>query len=213
MGPRPAQGLKIHLLTGDRLDHFRPGDEHVANALGHDDKVGQARGVNRTSCTWPQHHADLGDDTAGLGVAPKKLAVTSQAPDPLLDARAYRVVEADKGRPGSDGQVQDFADLLRLCLRERATNDRKILGGDGDFGPIYPAETHHDGVAGELSFVQFKGAVSMGDVGIDFLKATVIKQAVDPLPRSEFSLGVLSLDSLGTSALAARFPAAEQFSV
>ena len=58
-----------------------------------------------------------------------------------------------------------------------------------------------------------KEIVSMGDVGLDFLKATGIKQALDPLPRSEFSLGLLSLDSLGTSALADRFPAAEQFSV
>ena len=113
---RAPQCLKVHILAGHRLDHFRPRDEHVADALSHDDKVCEARGIDRTPGTGSQHHTDLGDDPAGLGIAPEELTVARQAPDALLDARANRVIEKDKGSTGTGGQIQDLADFLRLCL-------------------------------------------------------------------------------------------------
>ena len=47
--PRAAQLLLRHRLAGHRLDHVRPGDEHLRDPLYHQDEVGHGRGVDRTA--------------------------------------------------------------------------------------------------------------------------------------------------------------------
>src|SRR5665648_1044371 len=47
VGHGAAQLLERHILPGDGLDHVRPGDEHVARAFDHEDKVRHGRRVHR----------------------------------------------------------------------------------------------------------------------------------------------------------------------
>ena len=66
-----AEVIQADLLSGDSLDHLGAGDEHMAGTLGHDNEVGQAGRVNRATGAGSDHHADLRDHAAGLGVAPE----------------------------------------------------------------------------------------------------------------------------------------------
>ncbi len=194
VGLGPAQPLKVYVLAGNRFDYLRPGDEHVADALGHDDKVGQARGIDRATSTRSQHHADLRNHAAGLRVAPEKLAVAGQAPDPFLDACTHRIVEADKGGPRTNGQVQHLADLLGLYFRKGSPYDGKVLGGDGNVAPVYPSKTNHSTIAGDLFLVQSKGRVTVGNIRIYFLKGSIVEQSGNPFPGGQLSFGMLPAD-------------------
>ena len=100
-----AQILGTDLLVGDRLDHIRPGDEHVGGFLHHEDEIGDGRAVDRAAGAGSHDAGDLGNDPAGHDVAVKDLAVGGQGVDAFLDAGAARVVQADDrarrpARPG-----------------------------------------------------------------------------------------------------------------
>ncbi len=43
VGHRAAQRIEIHFFTGNGTDDIRPGDKHVAQAVGHDDEISQPR--------------------------------------------------------------------------------------------------------------------------------------------------------------------------
>jgi len=49
MGHGAAQFFRCHLFVGHRLDHVGTGDKHVRGPLGHEDKVGDSRAVDRTT--------------------------------------------------------------------------------------------------------------------------------------------------------------------
>jgi hypothetical protein len=61
---RPAQLFLRDHLVGDGLDHLRPGDEHVARILHHEDEVGHRRTIDRPARAGAHDEAELRDDAA-----------------------------------------------------------------------------------------------------------------------------------------------------
>ncbi len=56
MDEGPAELLVGHLLLGDRLDHLRASDIHVACPLDHEDEIGDRRRVYRSPGTGPHDY-------------------------------------------------------------------------------------------------------------------------------------------------------------
>ena len=120
----PPSCSKRDVLVRDGLHHVRPGDEHVAHAADHEDEVGDRRGVHRAARAGAEDGGDLRDDARGQGVAEEDVGVAAERDDPLLDAGAARVVEADDRRAVPHREVHHLADLLRRGS-PRATRRRR----------------------------------------------------------------------------------------
>src|SRR4029077_21114987 len=101
-----------HLLAGRYPHHLRPGDEHVAEVLDHEDEVGDRRRVNRAAGGGTGDHGELWHDPRGLNVPVKDIGIAGQADDTLLDAGAAGVVDPDAGPAGAHRQIHDLADFL-----------------------------------------------------------------------------------------------------
>ncbi len=109
--------LGVDVLAGDGLHHLRTGEEHVAGALGHEDEVGEGRGVNGTTGAGAHDGGNLGNHTRSEDVALEDLTVTGQSRDAFLNAGATGVVHADDRRTIAHGHIHNLADLLSHGLR------------------------------------------------------------------------------------------------
>jgi len=93
VGVGPPEFLHGHLLVGDRPDHLRTGDKHMAGFPDHEDEIGQRRGVDGPSGTGPQNYGELGNDPRGAHVVVKNVGITCQALHTLLDAGPTGIIE------------------------------------------------------------------------------------------------------------------------
>ena len=132
MGVGAAERLMGDVFAGDRLDDVRAGDEHLADAVDHEDEIGHRRGVDGAAGAWAGDDGDLGDHARGADVAEEDLAVAGQPLDPLLDPGPGRVVDADDRAAVALGQVHQLDDLLGEGFAERAAEDGEVLGEDRD---------------------------------------------------------------------------------
>ena len=63
MDPGSAQILHADLLSQDRLDDLRAGDEHLGDLVDDENEIGQGGGVDRASGAGAEDDGDLGDDS------------------------------------------------------------------------------------------------------------------------------------------------------
>ena len=147
---RTAEVLLAHFLTRDSFHHLGAGEEHVGNALEHDDEVGQCGRIHGTTGARATDTGDLGHHTRGFNVALEDVGKTGQCIDAFLDARATRVVESDAGSTHLHGQILHFADLLGHRFGERTPVDGEILGVEIDQAPVDGGTAAHHAVAVEL---------------------------------------------------------------
>ena len=193
-----ARGVHVgatEFLGGDflarhRLDDVRTGEEHVARA-GHDDEVGQGRGVNRTAGAGAEDDGNLGDDTRGGDVAHEHFAVGGEAAHTFLDAGAARIVQADDRDAGLERHVLNAADLLRLHFGERTAQNGEVLCEDGHATAVDLAEAGDDAVAGVAMLVEAEGVEIVRRQGAELLKRAFVEEQGQPLTRGQFSSFVL----------------------
>ncbi len=193
-----TQLLLGHVLAGDGLNHLGAGQEHEGDTLGHDDEVGQGRGVNGTTGTRTKDCADLGNNTRCVDVALENLGIASQSVNALLDAGATRVVQADNRSTLLHGQIHHLTHLQCHGLTQRTANDGCILSK-------HIHQTATDGTETGYNAVTVIGLLLHAEVGaavlnkhVQFLETALVKEHVDALTGSEFALLVL----LGNSLLA-----------
>ena len=200
---RSAEFFKGHIFVRHLLDDIRPGDEHIAGVLDHENEVGQRRAVDRPARARPHDHADLRDDAAGKGIAQENVGVAAETDDSFLNARAAAVVQADQRRAGLHRHVHDFADFPGSDFAQRAADDREILRKDVDQPPVDRPPAGDDAVGRITIFFQSEVARAMRDKGIEFAKAARIEQDVQPLTSGIATEVMLTLDAF----LAATFAA------
>ena len=103
-----AQFLLGDFFVRDGLDDVRAGDEHVGRVAGHENKIGDRRGIDGAAGARAHDRADLRNHAAREGVAQKNLRVARQRFDAFLNARPAGIVQADQGRAGAHGQIHDL---------------------------------------------------------------------------------------------------------
>src|SRR5205823_12080685 len=91
----PPKILHGDVLTCHLFDDAGTGDEHLAGAPHHEDEIGKRGRVRSDADARPHDGADLGHDTASNAVGIEDFADGFSDVQPLLNARAYRVIEAD----------------------------------------------------------------------------------------------------------------------
>ena len=106
-----TQLLLSHVLASHGLNDLGTGQEHEGDTLGHDDEVGQGRGVNGTTGTGTQNGADLRNHTRSIDVALENLGITSQGVNALLDAGTARVIQTNHGSTLLHSEVHHLTHL------------------------------------------------------------------------------------------------------
>ena len=206
MGHRPAELLERHLLAGHRLDHVRPGDEHVRGLADHEREVRDRRRVDGTARARPHDHADLRDHARGPDVALEHVAVAGEARRPLLDPCSARVVDRDERGARRHREVHDLADLLRVDLPERPAEDREVLAGDEDAPAVDGPVARDDAVAGGAIAIHAEVVRAMDRERVGLLERVAIEQQLDPLASGELALLVLLADGVLASRVQERGP-------
>ena len=168
-------GCATELLMGDDLtcdgaDDIRAGDVHLADAVFHDDEIGDGGAVDRAAGGGAHDEADLWDDAGCEDVSDKHVAVTGEAVHALLDARAAGVHDADDRRAGLHRHVLNLVDLAGGGEGEGAAEDGEIKGVDEDGSAIDCAIARNDGVAGDLAVGEAKLKDVVGGEGVEFDK-------------------------------------------
>ena len=186
-----SQLLLGHVLAGHGLHYLGTGQEHEGDALGHDDEVGQGRGVNGTTGTGTQDGADLGDNARGVDIALEDLGIACQGINALLDAGTARVVQADDRSTLLHGQVHDLTHLQCHGLAQRAANDGSVLSKDVNQAAANGTETGHHAVAVIGLLLHAEVGATVLNKHVQLLEATLVKEHVDALTGSEFALLVL----------------------
>ena len=191
---RAAQLLHRDVLTGDGLDHVRPGDEHLAGLVDHHDEVGQRGGVDMPARGRAHDQRDLRDDARGEDVAVEDLAVQAQRDHALLDARARTVVDADQRAAGLDREILNLDDLLAVDLAEAAAEHGDVLAEDAHVAAVDGAVTGHHAVAERAFLLQAEVGAAVPGQRVQLDERTLVQQRVDALARGQLALGVHLLD-------------------
>ena len=189
----PAELLKSHVLTGDGLHHVRPGDEHVARLVHHEDEVRHRRGVDGATGTGTEDDTDLWDHARGAHVAIEDAAVAVQRDDALLDARPARVVETDDRHPDREGKVHNFVDLLGVGFTERPPEHREVLAENADTAAVDHPETRDDPVCVGAGALHAHAVRAVTHEQVHFLEGAFVEQVVDPLTGRHLALCLVRL--------------------
>jgi hypothetical protein len=194
MGHRSAQLFLGHVLAGDGLHDVGAGDEHVRDALHHEDEVGHRRGVNGTPGTRPEHHADLRHDARCFDVPEEDPAVSRQGDDALLDSRAAAVVEPDERRADRLGEVHHLVDLLGVHLAQRAAEQREVLREDEHLPTADRAPPGHDTVGQRAVLLDAEPVGAMAGEHVELDEGPGVEEQLEPLAREQLAPLVLPLD-------------------
>ena len=200
MGVRAAELFERHLLAGHRLDHVRPGDEHVRGALHHEDEVGDGRRIHRSAGARPHDDRDLRDHAGVPDVAVEDVAVSGEARRAFLDAGPSGIVDADDRRADGRGQVHDLADLLRHDLTQRPAEDREVLAEHEDLAALDRSPAGDDAVAVRTRLVQAERPEPMAGQHVGLHERSGVEQELQALSGGQLAAGVLSLDGLRAAA-------------
>src|SRR5690606_31078486 len=197
VGTGAAELLEADLLAGHRLDHVRPGDEHVAGPVDHDGEVGDRRRVDRAAGARAHHQRDLRDHAGGAGVAVEDLPVEAQRHHALLDPGAAGVVDADDRASDPHRQVHHLDDLLAEHLPERPAEDGEVLREDRHLAAVDRAVPGDHAVAVRAvgSHAEVGGPVA-GEL-VQLHERARVEQHRDPLPGRLLAPGVLLLHRPG----------------
>ena len=198
VGVRAAELLHRHLLAGDRLDDVRPGDEHLAGLVDHDDEVGQRGGVDMAARGRAHDQRDLRDDAGGPDVVVEDVAVQAERDDTLLDARARAVVDADERAAGLDGQLLDLDDLLAVHLAKAAAEHGGVLAEDADVAAVDGAVAGDHAVAQRAVLGQPEVHAAVLGQRVELDERVLVEQRQDALAGGQLALGVDLLDGLLT---------------
>ena len=193
MRDRATQLFCRHGLRRHRLHDVGACHEHVGRVLHHEDEVGHGRAVDGTTRARPHDHGKLRHDAGGQHIALKHIRVACQAVDAFLDTRTTGVTHADHGRTDLQRLVHDLADLARMHLRQRATEDREILRIDEDQPTVHRAIAGDDAVTGDPVLAHAEVGAAMFDEHVPFLERAFVEQQLDPFPRGKLATRMLGL--------------------
>ena len=187
-------------LVGDGLHHVRPGDEHVAGVLHHEDEIRHRRRIHVAAGAWTHDDGDLRDHARGDDVAAEHIGIARERRHAFLDSRAAGVVEADDGRPRLHRHVLNLDDFLRVGLGERTAEHGEILREHKRLAPVHGAPTGDHAVARHLGLFHPEFDRAVFDEHVEFLERALVEQKLDALARGQLAAGVLRLDALEAAA-------------
>ncbi len=191
-----AELLRRHHLVRHGLHHVGAGDEHVGAVADHEDEVRHGGRIDVPPSARPHDDGDLRDHPGGDDVALEHLAVAAERRDALLDAGAAGIEQADDRRAHLQRHVLDLDDLLRVRLRERAAEDREVLGEDEDRAAVDGAPAGDDAVARDPDVRHAEIDRAVLDEHVELLERAPVQEEFDPLPGGELAARVLRRDAL-----------------
>ena len=201
MGCGPAQFFGTDLFVGHGFDHIGTGNEHIGSLFHHKNPIGDGRGIDSPSGTRPHDHRQLGNQTGGLDIAVKDIGIARQGGHAFLNAGPARIVQTHHRNPNAQGKVHELDDFFGMGFGQGASEDREVLGKNGDALTIHGAQTRNHPIPQIDLLLQTKISATMGYQPAHFFERTRVQQNLQALPRAQFAFAVLGLHAGGSSAL------------
>ncbi len=211
MRHRSAEVLFGNIFVRHRLDHIRPGDEHVRSIARHENKIGDRGGIHGAAGARPHDGADLRNHAAGQRVAQKNIGVTRKRSHAFLNARAARIVQPNHRRAIAHGQIHDLANFQGVGFRERPTEHSEILGKNVCQAPGDAPVAGNKPVTGRPLFLHAKILRAVHHEFVQLFKRAFVQQQRHAFACRKFSGFVLALapfraaSGFGFRAAAAKF--------
>jgi hypothetical protein len=199
------------VLSGDRLHHVGPGDEHVRRALDHEDEIRHGRGVDGAPGARSENDADLGNDTRRGHVTVEDPTVGVEGDHPFLNARPGAVVEPDHRHAGRGGQIHHLVDLLGEHLAQRTAEHGEVLAEHTDAPAVDGAESGDHAIGVRAVVLQAHTVGPVAGQHVQLLERTLVEEVVDAFPGGHLALGVVLLHRAGGPGIAGHFAALGQF--
>jgi hypothetical protein len=178
-----ADLLQRHRLAGHRLDHLRPGDEHIGVGPGHDDEVHQRRRIGGAARAGAADHRDLRHHAGQQHVLVEHAAVARERVHALLDAGAGGILEGDDGRAEFRRLLHHRHDFLGVHLAQRTAEHGEILGEGRDHASVDIAGADHHAIGGQHFLLHAEMMGLMAHVAAHFLKGRLVEQGAEPVAR------------------------------
>ena len=209
---RAAEFFCRHRFVGHGFNDIGAGDEHVRAVAHHENEIGHRRRVHITARAWAQNHRDLRNDTGRNDIAAEHFAITAQGRDTFLNTRTARIKQADNGCAHFKRHILNFIDLLGVSLRERATENGKILGKHKHRAAIDRAPAGDNTVTGNFRFLHSEISRAMLDEHVKLFERAMIHQQFNPLASRQLAARVLRIDAhLSTTKAGLGTPIVELF--
>ena len=191
VGMRAAERFVGHILTRHGLNHIRPGDKHLRDAVHHHNEIGHRGGIDRATRARPGDDRDLRDDAGALDIAIEDVAVSLQPLDTLLNPCPCAIVNADHRDARRARHVHDLDDLLREHLTERAAIDREILREDTDRSRIKQAMSRNHPITERMALRHREVLGAVDSERIELAETVIVKQREDTFVRRSFAARML----------------------
>src|SRR5262249_38654780 len=157
-------------------------------ATHHDDKIGKSRRIDRTAGARSHDDGNLRHHARGENIALENLGKSAKRIDAFLNARTAGIAQPDDRRSNFHRHIEDFADLLRIGLRERAAEHGKVLAVHKNEAAVDRAVAGDAAVAGNLVILHAEMCAAMLDEHVELLERIRIKQYLNTLARGELAL-------------------------
>ena len=199
MRHRSPQLLLTDQFMRHRLNHIRPGNEHMTVPPDHKNKIGQSRRITRPPGTRSENSRNLRNHTRRHGIAKKNTRIPGQALHPLLNTRAARIIQSDHRSTVLQSQILHLHDLPSILRTQRTPEHRKIISIHKHEPALDPAIPRHDPVPGNPRPVHSIILTPVHHELVQLIKRSRIQQQVDPLPRRQLTGRMLLTDSVSPS--------------
>ncbi len=217
---RAAELLLRHFFVRHRLDHVRPGDEHVRAVARHENKIRDRWRIHRAARARAHDRADLRHHAARQRVAQKNICVTRERHHAFLNPRAARIVQPNHRRALPHRQIHNLRNLRSIRLRKRPAKHGEVLRENINEAAIDAAVAGDEAVARRTLLLHPEIGAMVPHKFVELLEGAFIEQQVHPLPRAELAFFVLAFAAFSAAAFfgfgvaaAKLFEAVEMFAV
>ena len=199
MRHRSAQLIFRDFFQSHRLDHVRPGDEHVRSLIHHQHEVGDGRRVHRPSRARPHDRGNLRHHSAIDRVAQENVRISRQRHHAFLNPRSTGIVQPNHRRSHLRRQIHDLHNLPGIRFRQRPTKHCEVLRKYVHEPPLNAPVASDEPVAIDLLVGHAEVIAAMRDELIGLLERPLIEQELDALAGRHLSFFMLALAALGAA--------------
>ena len=164
-----------YFFMGNRLDHVRTGDKHMAFFFHHKNKIGQRRRIAGSSGTRSEDRRNLRNHSRGHRILIENGSISGQTADPFLNTGTTRIIQGNYRRSVFQCQLLHLDDLRGIRSAQCSSVSGKVISIDKHLASVYLAIPRNDPVTRYFVLFHTEIGTTVNDKLIQFDKCPLIQ--------------------------------------